>query len=841
MSDRQMRFILSGEDRSAAKTLTGTATTAEGATHRIGSAFSTLGAKIGGEFGGIVTKVGDGIQQLGEQGGKGLASKLMVGGAAVTALGGTMLSLGSKRKQDEQQLRAAVEASGHSYDDYEAKIAKAVSAQEKFGHTEGDTESALMKLTNATRDPSKALADMTVVADLAASKHESLAAAGSQVAAVYAGSGKILKQYGITLESSKKDAADLSSAQKAHAAALVGVSTAQKRLTDLTEIDNAKSKLSVGQQITLRKAQEAVSVAIKEHGANSAQARTAELNLADTQTRLTAGTKLSVAQQIALKTAQDQVAAAQKKLADSTAALTAAQKNNKTGTQAADAALGQLATKVQGQASAASDSFTGKIKAVTAEVTDFAAKVSQQFGPAVTIIGGAWTTAGTALNWYRGRQEAAATATAEAAAAQEASAARVQTAAASVTTAQAEVVAAEQAAADAANLSASEQAAAQDRVAAAHAAAAAAAADSDAAIAEADAAAGEASSLALGPIGLAVGGLVGVLGFATKGFGLFGGAAKHQVQPTQELTDAITRDNDALGENTRKIVENKLEKEGLYDVGVKLGVSQKTLTDAVMGNKNAINAVARAQLGANAEDLSAIAHNKTLTKAQQDHLSAAVKLQRGIGDLTTTLAVNKHAADNVAAADGKLAKAHAVAGSSAQADRDAMLGANSAADVLRGGLGSLGAALDRVGHKHPRPGVTLTGLGGALGGIEDLAYQLDRINGQTYIAHVSVTQSGSVVSGSGTRFNAGGTDYSPGGRTVVAEREAELIDLPRGSAVTPLSRVRGGSSGGDLHYYDIKVSVPVGANTHDTGRAIVGALEQYAAAGGKMRIAGAVN
>lgn len=189
-----------------------------------------------------------------------------------------------------------------------------------------------------------------------------------------------------------------------------------------------------------------------------------------------------------------------------------------------------------------------------------------------------------------------------------------------------------------------------------------------------------------GVLGAAVGGTVGLLTDAASAFHLFGGSVKQQIKPTQDFTQAILQDNDALGENTRKLVENSLESKGAYDAALKLGISQKTLTDAMMGVPSALAKVQAAQLGVTASIGYGITAASHLTKAQQAQIDANAKLSSVIGDVTETLKVNQQAANNIAAADGKQKNAtDAVASSTkgvAKATRDAASSGNAYLDVL---------------------------------------------------------------------------------------------------------------------------------------------------------------
>jgi hypothetical protein len=199
MPDRVLRYVITGEDRGAKKTLEDTATAGEKAASKIGGAFSKLGGMVGGELGEALDKLSGAMDVLGEHGDS-AAKKLTAFGAAGVGLGVTLTMIGANEKRATDQLRQSIEDTGHSFSDYSDQIEETVKHQENFGHTAEDTKFALQKLTQATQDPQKALEEMGVTADLAAARHVSLSDAAQLVARVLGGTGgKVLAQYGITM------------------------------------------------------------------------------------------------------------------------------------------------------------------------------------------------------------------------------------------------------------------------------------------------------------------------------------------------------------------------------------------------------------------------------------------------------------------------------------------------------------------------------------------------------------------------------------------------------------------------------------------------------------------
>src|SRR4051812_33011677 len=218
MTDISLRYLLFGEDRSASKTAHGVAHEAQTSASKVGAAFGRMGQVIGGEVGEVLDKVGEGLAQIGEHSKK-MSAGLLVGGSALTGVGAALQMIGSKDKQAQDQLRQAIENTGQSYADYREEIEKTIKKQENYGHSAVDSQRAMQVLTQATNDPKKAIEDMGIVANVAAAKHQNLSDTALQLAKVYGGSGRILKEFGITMDSTKQAASALNSAERQHSQA----------------------------------------------------------------------------------------------------------------------------------------------------------------------------------------------------------------------------------------------------------------------------------------------------------------------------------------------------------------------------------------------------------------------------------------------------------------------------------------------------------------------------------------------------------------------------------------------------------------------------------------------
>jgi hypothetical protein len=191
-----------GDVTGFAKSLGDAGTQGEGAASRLHSAFSgVLGAlnktDVLGPFGQALDGIDQALEAVAEHG-KGVGTAMIGVGGALAGVGVGLSALGSKDKAAHQQLQASVEATGKDYEDYASQVEKAITSQEKYGHSAGQTQDALRILTQAMGDPAKALQYLGEASDLAAAKHESLDEAATQLGKTYNGSTRLLKEFGDT-------------------------------------------------------------------------------------------------------------------------------------------------------------------------------------------------------------------------------------------------------------------------------------------------------------------------------------------------------------------------------------------------------------------------------------------------------------------------------------------------------------------------------------------------------------------------------------------------------------------------------------------------------------------
>ena len=140
-------------------------------------------------------------------------------GAAAVGVGVMGVEMADKFEQSHTKLETALKNAGSSFDQFSSQIDVAQKSMEAYGYTNAQTQEALANLTTATKDPKKALDDLSLAADLAKYKHIDLADAATAVARASEGNTRALKQLGIDLPVASTNAAQLAKAHDALSAA----------------------------------------------------------------------------------------------------------------------------------------------------------------------------------------------------------------------------------------------------------------------------------------------------------------------------------------------------------------------------------------------------------------------------------------------------------------------------------------------------------------------------------------------------------------------------------------------------------------------------------------------
>lgn len=147
--------------------------------------------------------------------------------AGAVAVGALSLKMADTYEKAHARLSAAVVASGHQLSQFTGIISKQSSGFENLGYTNAQYEEALARLTQATNDPAKALARMSLVANIARARNIDLTAAATLVGKVMQGNTGILKRFGIDLGIAGGGAAKTRTAY-------VALGKAQQKLGDVT-------------------------------------------------------------------------------------------------------------------------------------------------------------------------------------------------------------------------------------------------------------------------------------------------------------------------------------------------------------------------------------------------------------------------------------------------------------------------------------------------------------------------------------------------------------------------------------------------------------------------------
>lgn len=129
--------------------------------------------------------------------------------------------------------------------------------------------------------------------------------------------------------------------------------------------------------------------------------------------------------------------------------------------------------------------------------------------------------------------------------------------------------------------------------------------------------------------GLAAGGLGAALGVGIGIFALYANAQAKARQHAEDFAKAIEEDNGVLGENSEKLAANRLAADGGFEAGLKLGISQDQLTQALVHGGAALDNVrAKMDAGSLASQRNAYAAGN-LAEVNYDNVRAYDKL-RGI-------------------------------------------------------------------------------------------------------------------------------------------------------------------------------------------------------------------
>ena len=209
---------------------------------------------------------------------------------------------------------------------------------------------------------------------------------------------------------------------------------------------------------------------------------------------------------------------------------------------------------------------------------------------------------------------------------------------------------------------------------------------------------------------------------AGAAFLYFGAKAEESRQRVSALTDAIREDSGAIGENVRQMVAKGLSDSGALAAAGRLGISLSTVTDAALGNAEAmakVNAVTDAAAN-QYQDSSIAAQNRaidadTLTKSlynQNDAVTEAIKKSDDMS-AATNVSISSTQQQTVSSADlAKSLQSQANAAKSAadeiKAETEALWGQIDATLAASGSTRGLYAAFDAAAESFKKNGKTLS-------------------------------------------------------------------------------------------------------------------------------------
>lgn len=367
---KTVKVIVAGDSHTLQSALDKASSKSQSAASAIRGHFTTLFNSLNqsgqlsglmGEFSGVMSAL-DGIELKG----KSISAKLAgigAGGAGV----GAMLTMGAQGDiQAHQQLAQAFTDTGHNLEDYKDKLEAAIKTGAKYGDNSKEVMHSLQDLVQASHDPEEAFKRMSLAENLAAAKQVDLATASEMVAKIMAGKGaRALAEFGLQSQTATTSLTSLQSAQHSEQSATEALAKAHDNVADI-----------------LKKFPDAANPASKAH--------------AQYQKAVEAASK------------------AQEQYAYQTAHLAEIQQAFTHPLQASQANLDALAKVTKGQASAAADTLTGKMKMLRAEIENHLAEWGQKYGPAITAAGAGMTVLGTTMratqglmDLFRGSAEAA--------------------------------------------------------------------------------------------------------------------------------------------------------------------------------------------------------------------------------------------------------------------------------------------------------------------------------------------------------------------------------------------------------------------------------------------------
>lgn len=280
--------------------------------------------------------------------------------------------------------------------------------------------------------------------------------------------------------------------------------------------------------------------------------------------------------------------------------------------------------------------------------------------------------------------------------------------------------------------------------------------------------------------------------------------------------DAVDKVSASITKSDESLAAQTLQMQLTNDAAGLLTQGFKKLNDGAMGAEHASNAF----------------------KAAEESLDSAVK-QGGRSLNDNTHAGRQNVDAMLAGVQAAQAHAEAVAKQTGRV-RQGQAVFNQDIETLRKHAYSLGFNKDQVdalikkyGGLPPEKLTKVDLQDMASGGIANIEAELRSMDGMTSYVNVVERRFGT---GAGMlSANAGGNDFFAGGRTHIAEREPEIVDLPRGTKITPVSKMKFSTGSGSAVPVNVHLYVQTLTTDAASQRALVSALEGAIQTGLKIR------
>jgi hypothetical protein len=195
---------------------------------------------------------------------------------------------------------------------------------------------------------------------------------------------------------------------------------------------------------------------------------------------------------------------------------------------------------------------------------------------------------------------------------------------------------------------------------------------------------GVATDAAMGPVGLVAAGVTGLVAI----FAAVSGAQEQATQAANDWAQALEADNYAIGQQSVALLAKQLHDSSQLQYAHELGISTQTYTQAIMGNKGALQQVNDAIAAGQKQYPAYLLSNRAATQADKDHAIAAEQLKGKFDAQVKSMSAGASTADAYkaaqAAANGAVADGVSLTDKMTAAQNDATTATSKFAQALAG-------------------------------------------------------------------------------------------------------------------------------------------------------------